>query len=303
MKKSRRGTAAALLFAGSVVAALTAGGCGETDLAGSSAAVDDDQETLQKFVEEEGLSGLSGPYDGERVPVESDGAAREEIDPLTFWRVVDQKIWEHTVVIDPEAGTAESESRVEVIGTLHILDEGMVEYVKPMHHTGVRYAEFLRDPLGTGQNGNGQGGGDDSATQARRGPWVLTAVSGLRAQSDALTMAIDWVRYQGAAVDVTVTDPLDMFAVPDGIMAFSLGEQVTVTVSGPPQDALVFLHAAWVRLPLQCQPDYTFAGTWTVNRRGRHNAWVQALAHASIFDSEYPDDSLVWGTPYRVLFE
>jgi len=300
MKRSRRGTAAALLVAGSLAA--VAGGCGDTDLAGSSATVDD-EETLQAFVEEEGLSGLAGPYDGERIAVENDGGTRDDIDPLMFWRVVDEKTWEHTMVVDTELGTAESESRVEIVGTLHVLDESMVEYVKPMHHSGVRYAEFVRDPSATGQNGSGQGGDGGAGTQARRGPWVLTAVSGFRAQSDALTMTIDWVRYQGATVDVTVNDPLALLSVPDEIMALSPGEQVTVTVAGPPQGSLVFLHAPRTRVPLQCRPDYTFAGAWTVNRRGRHNVWIEAIARASIFDSEYPDDTLVWGTPYRVLAE
>jgi hypothetical protein len=40
-----------------------------------------------------------------------------------------------------------------------------------------------------------------------------------------------------------------------------------------------------------------------VERRGRHSAWVEAIAHDSIFDSEYPDDTLIWGTPFQVAVE
>ena len=46
--------------------------------------------------------------------------------------------------------------------------------------------------------------------------------------------------------------------------------------------------------------DGTFAGTWTVSRPGRHTAWVEAMAHGTLFDSEHPDDTLVWGMPYLV---
>jgi hypothetical protein len=43
-----------------------------------------------------------------------------------------------------------------------------------------------------------------------------------------------------------------------------------------------------------------FVGTWTVTHNGVHCAGVQALAHDSIYDSEYPDDSLIWAMPYEV---
>jgi hypothetical protein len=46
-----------------------------------------------------------------------------------------------------------------------------------------------------------------------------------------------------------------------------------------------------------------FVGTWTVRHPGVHCAGVQALAHDSIFDSEYPDDSLIWAMPYEVAPE
>jgi len=43
-----------------------------------------------------------------------------------------------------------------------------------------------------------------------------------------------------------------------------------------------------------------FVGTWTVTHEGVHCAGVQALAHDSIYDSEYPDDCLIWAMPYEV---
>jgi len=286
-------------------AALAVGGCGDMDPASSPSEVDDET-AVREFMETDSYSIVAGPYDGERLSVEGLPLTRDEIDPLSFWRVVEQKIWEHEVVVNPDGQTAESTSRVQVFGTLHILDENMVEYVKPMHHSGVRYAEFERIEAWSPQSGKGQAGAEGSGTQdqARRGPWVLTAISGFRAQSDTLTMSIDWVRFQSASVDMTVTDPLELIAVPDEIMAFGIGEQVTVTVDGPPEGSVLFLHAPpFRRVPLQYQADGTFAGAWTVERRGRHSAWIEAIAHDSIFDSEYPDDTLIWGTPFRVTVE
>lgn len=304
MKKSRRGPVAMTWLAAAVAVALAAGGCGDMDLASTPSEVDDEA-TLREFMEEDSYSGVAGPYDGEQLDVEGLPLTRDEIDPLTFWRVVDQKIWEHEAVVNPEEGTAECTSRVEIFGTLHILDESGVEYVKPMHHSGVRYAEFERDDTWDQQNGNGQAGAEGSGSQARarRGRWVLTAISGFVAQSDTLTMAIDWIRFQGSSVDVTITDPLELLAVPDEIMAFGIGEQVTVTVAGPPEGSILFLHAPFRRVPLQYTIDGTFAATWMVQHRGRHGVWIEAIAHDSIFDSVYPDDTLIWGTPYVVVEE
>lgn len=306
MRKMRRGPAATAWLAAAVAVALAAGGCGEMDLASSPSAVDDEA-VLREFMETDDYSALGGPYDGEQIDVGSIPLTRDEINPLSFWREVEQKIWEHERIVNPEEGTAECTSRVQLFGTLNILDENMVEYAKPMHHSGVRYAEFERDDTWSPQNangsGNGQADGDGAGTQARRGRWVLTAISGFRAQSDTLTMSIDWVRFQGSLVDATISDPLELLAVPDGIMAFGLGEEVTVTVAGPPEGSILFLHAPFRRVPLQYQSDGTFTAAWTVQHRGRHGVWIEAIAHDSIFDSEYPDDTLVWGTPYRVLAE
>ncbi|MCK4408496.1 MAG: hypothetical protein KAW67_00330, partial [Candidatus Eisenbacteria sp.] len=134
----------------------------------------------------------------------------------------------------------------------------------------------------------------------RRRGWTLTDVSGLVANSvETLTMDIEWIHVQSATVDTTITDPSVLMAVPDEIMHFELGEEVTVTVSGPPEDAILFLHTRHNRSPFQYDGG-VFVGTWTVTYEGVHGAGVQALAHDSIYESEYPDDSLIWAMPYEV---
>jgi hypothetical protein len=312
VKRTALPAIAAMLAAG----LLGLGGCGDTITMGDPSAVDD-EETLRGYLEDDAIFDDMGPYEvGQLTLGGSDG--REAIDPLTFWRVVTDRDCYREIVHDPEAGTADVTVHRDIWGDLHIVGEDMVEYVKPFHHEGIRYATLVRDPDwqppnggGQGQGGQGQGaGGQDGegqgdATQNRYrcGPWILTELSGFRAESDTLTIEIDWIRIQSAAVDVTITDPLELMAVPDEIMAFEVGEEVTVTVSGPPEDAILFLHTRHWKSPFVYDGAGAFVGTWTVMRPGRHTAWVEAMAHDTLFDSEHPEDTLIWGVPYAVQDE
>jgi hypothetical protein len=301
---SKRTTLSAM--AGLLAASLfVLAGCGDSITMDEPTAVDD-EEILRGFLEDDGIFDDMGPYEAGRTTVGGVGG-REAIDPLTYWRVVTDHECHREVVHDPEEGTAEVTVHRQVWGNLHIIDEQMTEYVKPFHHTGIRYATFVRDPAwetsngeGHGHGGQGQGTGDQH--HFRRGPWILTELSGFRAESDALTVSIDWVRIQSATVDVTITDPLDLMAVPDEILSFEPGEEVTVTVSGPAPDAILFLHRRHWKSPFQYDGE-AFVGVWTVTRPGRHCAWVEAMAHGTLFDSEHPEDTLVWGMPYVVTDE
>jgi hypothetical protein len=281
-------------------------GCGDTMITADPSAVDD-EETLRGYLEDDSIFDDMGPYEvGQIAAGGSDD--REEIDPLTFWRVVTDHDCYREIVHDPGQGTAEVTVHRQIWGDLHIIDESMVEHVKPFHHTGIRYATFVRDPAAepTGGAGHGQGGQGQGTTNEhhyRRGPWILTELSGFLAESDTLTVGIDWIRVQSASVDVTISDPLELMTVPDEIMVFEVGEDVTVTVSGPPEGAILFLHTRRWKSPFQYDGVGAFVGTWTVTRRGRHCAWVEAMAHDTLFDSEHPEDTLIWGMPYAVFDE
>ena len=278
-----------------VAGALTLSGCGDT----LTSAAYDDEAMLRDLMDKDEFFALTGPYDSK--PITLNGAVtREEINPFRFWREITQREITRNISIDATAGTADVEIYKELWGTFNILDWDSTLYVKPLHHTGERYAQFAHDldwmP--------GPGTGDENlGTQHRHGPWRLTAISGFVAQSETTTMVIDWIHVQSASVDVTITDPLALLAFPDEIMTFLRGEEATVTVSGPPEDALVFLHAPYRKRPLAYQTDGTFQGAWIVSRRGGHCAWIEALAHDSLFDSEYPEDVKIWGMPYEVILE
>ena len=284
------------------VAVLTLGlfvlaGCGDaitmTDVSELS-----DEEALREFIEDHGFFDETEIYGAESMVSDGSGS-REPIDPLTFWREVTERRVIRDVYINHEEGIAEVTIYKEIWGTLNIIDENMVEYVKPMHHEGVRYAVFQRNyNVSTGNYNASLASGEKY--RHRRGRWTLTAISGLVANSvETLTMDIEWIHVQSATVDVTITDPSVLMAVPDEIMNFEMGEDVTVTVSGPPEDAILFLHTRGHRSPFQYDGG-AFVGTWTVTHEGVHCAGVQALAHDSIYDSEYPDDSLIWAMPYEV---
>ncbi len=285
-----RRLATAALATALLLSVLAFAGCGEGISAAAPEALSDDA-ALREFMEEEGLFDDLGMYEaGEQS---SGGGDREAIDPLTFWRVVTDFEVHRDVVIDTLAGTAEATIYRDVWGELHIVTEEMEEIVKPFHHAGERYANFAlaEDPVEDDREGKKH--------RYRWGRWELTDVSGFLGQSDDLSLAIDWIRVQGDSVDVTITDPLELMTVPDEIMLLEVGEEVTVTVSGPPEDAILFLHTRHWHSPFVYDGG-TFSGTWTVQRAGRHCAWVTAMAHETLFDSEYPDDWMVWGVPYAV---
>ncbi len=266
-------------------------GCGEGVTAAAPDALGDDA-AIREFMEEEGLFDDLGMYEaGEQS---SGGGDREVIDPLTFWRVVTDLSVHRDVIVDTLAGTAEATIYREVWGELHIVTEGMEEIVKPFHHTGERYANFAlaEDPVEDDREGGKH--------RYRCGRWELTEISGFLGQSDDLSLSIDWIHIQGDSVDVTITDPLELMTIPEEIMLFEVGEEVTVTVSGPPADAILFLHTRHWHSPFVFD-GATFSGTWTVQRAGRCCAWVTALDHETLFDSDYPDDWMVWGMPYAVF--
>jgi hypothetical protein len=269
-------------------------GCGDS-ITTSEPPEADDEDVLREYLEEDGLFDDMGPYEAGQTTL-GGGEGREPIDPLTYWRVVTDHECRREIVVDPSERTAHVTVHRQIWGDLHIIDESMVEYVKPFHHEGLRYATFVRVP---GWEPNEGQGGETPGNRFRHGPWVLTELSGFRAQSDTLTISIDWMRIQSATVDVTITDPLDLKAVPDEILRLQVGEDVTVTVSGPPADAILFLHRRRWKSPLQYDGE-AFVGTWTVGRRGRHCAWIEAMAHDTLFESEHPEDTLIWGMPYVV---
>ncbi len=275
------------------VGAFALSGCGDATLTGSPAEVDGEAE-LREFTEDHGFFAEMGPYDGDEL-TSGDSGTREPIDPLTFWREITERLVVLEFFFDPEEGTCDVTVHKEIWGTLNICDQNMVEYEKPMHHQGTRYAIFERDDDWEELHGDG------SENHYRCGRWTLTDISGFVACSDTLTMEIEWIQVQSASVDTIITDPSVLMAVPDEIMSFAMGEEVTVTVSGPPEDAILFLHTRHNRSPFTYQGDGTFQGSWTVSYPGPHGAAVQALAHDSIYDSDYPDDSLVWGMPYEVV--
>ena len=306
--RRRRLVAAGLtaLFAASLFAIA---GCGDSITMSGPASVDDEG-LLREFLEEDEIFDDLGPYDGTQGTVDG-GDGRDAIDPLTFWREITERDRYREIIFDPEEGTAQVTVHRDVWGILHIVDQEMDEYEKPFHHEGLRLATFARDPDWEPPHGP-QGphgphppndGSPNHPHPRPHGPWSVIEVSGFLAQSEECTISIDWIRVQSASVDVTITDPLALLAVPDEIMAFERDEEVTVTVSGPPEDSIVFLHTRRHRSPLEYAGDGTFTGTWTVTHQGRHTAWVQALAHDTIFDSEYPDDALIWGAPYFVFDE
>lgn len=278
---------------------LVLSGCGDS-LTMSDLSDAGDTDILEEFIADDEIFDDAGPYEGTVSYVEA--GTRAEIDPLAFWREVTEIECFRQIVVDQDSGTAEAAIERDVWGLLHIVDADSIEYEKPFHHSGLRYANFIRDDEWEAPNGPPDDAGNGELRRHRRGPWELTEVSGFLAASDTCTVSIDWIRVQSASVDTTISDPLALMSVPDGIMMFEEGDEVTVTVSGPAEGDVVVLHTRRFRAPLE-YAEGTFGGTWIVERPGSHTAWIEALAHDSLYDSEYPEDTLIWGMPYDVAEE
>jgi hypothetical protein len=288
-----------VVHASLLAASLLLGGCGQS-ITGTSGDVSDEM-TIRElinnddwFLESEAYIGTGGGF--------GQPGDRGEIDPLDFWREVDRRQVDVRVSLDPDLGKADVKVERQIWGRLCIVDEDMNLYEKPMHHTGVRYATFRRITEDS-RNLEPSHPAWYRRWNHRRRHWLLTQISGVVSQSEHLTVSIDWIKIEGASVDAVITDPLALLDVPDDIMAFEVGEEITVTVQGPAEDALLFMHVPGSRMPLTYQNGVgTFSGTWTIetDHAGCRNIWVEAIEHDSIFDSEYPDDVLIWGMPYAV---
>lgn len=297
VRRSAVRTIPALVLAGAC--AVMFSGCGDS-LTMSEPPDLTEEETLNEFIDSDEIFDDVGIYDSGQIEI--GGSDREAIEPLIFWREVTDRTCVREMVVDAELGTADAAIEREVWGSLHIVSKDSMEYEKPFHHSGVRYASFIRDEDWEAPNGPPDDAGNGSRRRHRHGPWELVGLSGFVAASDTCTVSIDWMRVQGADVDTTITDPLALIPVPGGIPTFDVGDEITVSVAGPSEDDVVVLHTRHLRARLVFDGS-AFTGSWTVLHPGPHTVWVEAIAHGTLYDSEHPDDTLVWGLPYDVAGE
>ena len=247
------------------------------------------------------------------------GGVDVEIDPLFWFRLI--RIHERRYVIEvtsPDSLTKVAHVRIvdRLRGTFSIVtaadstDTSLVrrDWIrKPLADTGVRKAVFVRHRIiddGRDNDEDGDATDDEDGEDGYRDGWTrwrLRAVSGAEITSDDGTRTITSLRLVAGAVDVTVTDPLELKRRPD-ILRLPASTPVHVTVTTGDPDDFVVLYARWGRMRLHKMEDGTFQGRFMSPAAGgglRHVA-VNALSHGTLFDDVAPYDSKAWAIPYLV---
>ncbi len=261
-------------------------------------------------------------------------AAQAEIDPITFRRRV------HVVTRSFEFAFTDTDSvgrptrailtiTKELTGTFNILaDDTTGSFNRPqtikktLSEHWTRRLEFVRQApppdedgdddgddddghgsiarrnVGTYGNGKGHGHGHGDS---KRGNWELTAVSLIDVDSQEAGTEIMSVQFQAAGLDTTISDPQALIAV-GSLPALAPGTEVTVTVTTNAADDIVLLLTRNHRARLQSNGPNTYSGTFTLPASlGCHHFGVDAISHATLFDSVAPYDSETWLFPIRAV--
>jgi hypothetical protein len=287
------------------------GGCGDseqTTIPQNPATEDTDEGALRAAVDEDADVLGSAQFLGEDQALDSRpsfagkalSAIQEAINTVRWWRMPTSIT--KTVDIDlvePQGdsipGLANVTVTVDVEGMLKLIaapdDSTRVKYEKPFADSSLRYAVFeRRHPPNTDR------------PILRRG-WQLSQLSCASIESEGGTRQIQSVSATGASGSYTITDPLLLMDVKDGLPAFAAEEEVQVTVvTGDPTDR-VFLHSHRHRFEFENNGDGSFTGTWNVGP-----AWgplprcagIDVLSGPTLGDDSAPYDSRAWIIPYRV---
>jgi hypothetical protein len=238
-----------------------------------------------------------GQFDGQD-PAMMGGApagALAAIDPLRFWRVIRSNVRSFEFAFADSDSTGRPTRALVTVhrhltGDFDILagttgeaaDTSLV--TKPLDDRWMRHLALVRSP-GTNR-------------------WHIVATSGVRVTArDAATHIVS-LRLQGAGVDTTITDPLELFRL-RGIVRLQPGAALTLTVTTLRDDDVVVLCRAGHRVRFVNNGDNTYTGTWTVPgwRRmagGRPpvlHLGVNALSHGTLFDDTAAYDSQAWVLP------
>lgn len=170
-----------------------------------------------------------------------------------------------------------------------------------------------------GNHGNGACSGQ-YAKHGRR--WMIHRISGLVAYSPETTITIHSLTLETANGSWTIEDPLNFSADIDSLPTFSRGDTVKVYVALENNSSyeenpgtLVSLRFRTNRAMIRARKllrddgqypdavagDGIYSGYWVVRaRQGIFHTFVDAIDNGTLFDSQMPYNSRVWGMTYFV---
>lgn len=137
----------------------------------------------------------------------------------------------------------------------------------------------------------------DSAGRAR---WRLAGTSGVEVRSAGAVTRIQSVRLQAAALDTTITDPLQLHRL-RRVFYIPVNTPVTVTVTTAAPDDVVLLYRWQHRFRFHNDGNGTYTYQWTTGTDpGLRHFGVNALSNGTLFDAAAPYDSHAWIFPFVV---
>jgi hypothetical protein len=188
---------------------------------------------------------------------------------------------------EPPVATVTVTHQLEGIFRLFYDDVGSIylpgSIDKPLSDTATRRAVFVK-----------RGGHE------RHRGWKLVEISGTELISNPSTKVIQSVEISSASVNMVITDPLELWPLPE-VPTFLPGEEVTLTVTTGDETDFVFLHWPGGKDDFTPLGGGVFEGTWTTGpQEGRRRVAIDVIDEDTLFDDEAPYDSAAWGFPYRI---
>ena len=131
--------------------------------------------------------------------------------------------------------------------------------------------------------------------------WRIVAASAVKVTARNASEAIASVRVQSGGLDTTLTDPLQLFRL-RSVLKVTPDAPITLTVTTNHVDDILLLHAADRRFRFHNDGGGAYSGTWTTpDWPGLRHVGIDAITHATLYDSAAPYDSQQWMLPYVVV--
>jgi len=138
--------------------------------------------------------------------------------------------------------------------------------------------------------------------------WRFRRISLATGTSDTVnTVRIDSLRIQSSLQNIVIRDPLHTYYRLDSLVAFTPGEQVTVTLYTNATEGIAFLHTfvlVWpfyIRLKFDYQGQGVFSGTWHAQGFPSFRfAIFDLMLRGTIYNPATPYDFNGWLFPYRI---
>lgn len=177
----------------------------------------------------------------------------------------------------------------------------LFHWVKTSDTTAVKWTK----PLAESVQMNAVYKREGTTTDADRG-WKLEKISLAYDQSESVnTVRIDSLRIHSSLRNILIVGPLDTYYGVDSLIAFTPGEQLTITLYTNVTDGYAWLHAFWgalfVRLPFQNQGNGVYTGTWNAEIiPGFRFAIFDLMTKGTLMDPNASYDQNGWLLPYKI---